>query len=244
MLPGGWEAAVVRMGTAARGATFDPSGVYRYRLWRRWAAGLPVLFILLNPSTADARRDDPTVRRCAAFARRWGFGAVEVVNLFALRSTAPQALWEAADPVGPANDRQIRAAARRARRIVAGWGAPRGGGPVSARAAAVAAALGPAHPLLCLGRTASGAPRHPLYLPAPTPPEPWGPEGSGQRRGPVRQPATAHHSRPSSPRPSQPPGVIATESSNFTWPTPARRISVSSDRTMPASRGRSGVDVT
>ncbi|TMF61888.1 MAG: DUF1643 domain-containing protein, partial [Chloroflexi bacterium] len=77
-----------RLGTpaAVRGATFSADRRYRYRLWRRWDGARPVVaFVMLNPSTADARRDDPTIRRCIGFAKSWGFGGVEVVNLFAYR---------------------------------------------------------------------------------------------------------------------------------------------------------------
>ena len=153
-------------GTAvAGGALFDRSGAYRYRLWRRWGSGAPAVFVLLNPSTADATEDDPTIRRCMGFARRWGWEAVEVVNLFALRSRDPGALRAVADPVGPRNDAHLRAAARGAGTIVAGWGAA--GRPVPARALAVLAGpLGPPCALYALGRTASGAPRHPLYAAA------------------------------------------------------------------------------
>ncbi len=150
-----------------RGARFSADGRYRYRLWRRWDRALPVVaFCLLNPSTADARRDDPTIRRCIGFARTWGFGGVEVVNLFALRATDPRQLRRAQDPVGPRNDRAIRSAARRAAVVVLGWGAH----PVARRRAGVAALrLGGAR-LVTLGRTRGGAPRHPLYLRADTRP--------------------------------------------------------------------------
>src|SRR4028119_2392792 len=97
-------------GREHRGAIFDPTRTYRYALWRTWdAARPPVAFVLLNPSTADARRDDPTIRRCANFARTWGFGGLEVVNLFAFRATHPTDLKCAADPVGPQNDVHLHA---------------------------------------------------------------------------------------------------------------------------------------
>ena len=78
---------------------------------------------MLNPSTADAERDDPTIRRCIGFSRAWGFGGAEMVNLFALRSTDPGRLREAADPVGPGNVAHIADAARGATQVIAAWGA-------------------------------------------------------------------------------------------------------------------------
>lgn len=82
-----------------RQAVFDPAGRYRYSLRRRWdAAGARVAFVLLNPSTADGRRDDPTIRRCIGFAREWGFGGLEVVNLFAHRSNPPRRPAQRARP--------------------------------------------------------------------------------------------------------------------------------------------------
>ena len=115
---------------------------------------------MLNPSTADASRDDPTIRRCVGFARRWRFGGVVVVNLFALRATEPRALREALRPIGRANDRHIRRAAARAAVVVIAWGAH---GVFGERARAVERMLS-RRELRCLGRTRSGEPRHPLYL--------------------------------------------------------------------------------
>ena len=98
-------------------------GAYRYLLWRTWNAALPrALWILLNPSTADERIDDRTLRRCRGFTASWRFGGLEVVNLFALRTPYPRDLYKAADPVGAANDRHIIAAAKRATCIVLAWG--------------------------------------------------------------------------------------------------------------------------
>src|SRR3989449_11540410 len=104
-------------------ACFSRCGTYRYALWRRWAAGPQVLFVMLNPSTADAQRDDPTIRRCIGFARRWGCGGIEVVNLFALRATDPRRLRYTRDPVGPENVAHLARAAGRASLVGAAWGA-------------------------------------------------------------------------------------------------------------------------
>ena len=79
------------------GASFSPCGTYRYTLWRRWSFVPPATFVLLNPSTADATRNDPTVERCERRARELGCGGIRVANLFALRSTDParyRASWE------------------------------------------------------------------------------------------------------------------------------------------------------
>ena len=142
------------------GAVFSRDRRYRYRLWRRWDRSRPVVaFVMLNPSTADATRDDPTIRRCIGFARRWGYGGVEIVNLFAFRATDPRALRAAHDPEGPRNAAQVRRAASTAALVLAAWGAD---GAVGTRGAALERRLSPR--LRCLGVTRSGAPRHPLYL--------------------------------------------------------------------------------
>jgi hypothetical protein len=116
---------------------------------------------MLNPSTADAERDDPTIRRCIGFSQAWGFGSAEIVNLFALRATDPGVLRVHADPVGPETDDHILSAAARAEVVIAAWGAF---GFATSRAEHVLSLLSNKR-LHCLGRTRSGAPRHPLYLP-------------------------------------------------------------------------------
>ena len=156
------------------GATFSADGRYRYRLWRRWDRARPVVaFVMLNPSTADATRDDPTIRRCISFARAWGFGGVEVVNLFAYRATDPRVLRRARDPVGPGNDRQIARACREAALVVAAWGASHAGD----RAAHVLRRLSAPR---CFGTTRSGQPAHPLYLPRTARLIRLGPSSSGR----------------------------------------------------------------
>jgi hypothetical protein len=147
------------------GACFDHTGAYRYRLWREWdASRAAVAFVMLNPSTADAGTDDPTIRRCLGFARAWGFGRLEVVNLFALRATDPRLLRSHPDPVGPDNDRHIREVAAATAQVVAAWGAL---GTTRDRALAIGELLPPS--LLTLGLTKRGQPRHPLYTSGTTP---------------------------------------------------------------------------
>jgi hypothetical protein len=149
-------------------ACFSRCGLYRYALGRRWDSGAGiVMFVALNPSTADETRDDPTVRRCVRFARDWGFGGLVIRNLFAYRSTDPVALGTVPDPVGPENDSWLAYFRRSARLTVVAWGT-RGG--LFGRDAAVLSMLGN---VCSLGRTKSGAPRHPLYLPSSTVPAPY-----------------------------------------------------------------------
>lgn len=149
-----------------RSAVFDPTCAYRYRLTRVWDRGPRVAFILLNPSTANAHVDDPTIRRCIGFARSWGYSGVEVVNLFAYRTPSPSALRSVADPIGPDNDTHILAVAAEAEAIVLSWG---NHGAYLSRAQAVLPLLSACGNLYTFGLTASGQPRHPLYLPASQP---------------------------------------------------------------------------
>ena len=146
-----------------RGASFDRSGRYRYRLWRSWDRDGPwLLFVMLNPSTADAEKLDSTVRRCVGFAQRWGYGAIEVANIFALRSTDPRHLYRVEDPIGPENDRFIEDAARRSRTVIAAWGLH---GRLHGRGDQVVELVTRHANLYVLRRTRDGHPGHPLYLP-------------------------------------------------------------------------------
>lgn len=160
-------------------ALISGCGTYRYRLTRDLVDGglLPegrqtVTFVMLNPSTADATQDDPTIRRCRGFARALGAGTLVVVNLYALRSTDPKELWRHPDPVGPDNDAHLTAVLERAavmdELVIAAWGA-------NARQDRVAAflALPRADRVSALGMTKAGAPSHPLYLRASARPTPW-----------------------------------------------------------------------
>ncbi|MCA9242371.1 MAG: DUF1643 domain-containing protein [Phycisphaerales bacterium] len=146
------------------GATFSRCRRYRYALWRVWDNGPLALFIGLNPSTADAERNDPTVRRCIGFARDWGYAGLLVANIFAFRSTDPKGLTETANPVGPRNNHWIVRLHQRADITIAAWGV---GGALHNRGRAVLSRLTDPH---CLGETKAGAPRHPLYVSSKTRP--------------------------------------------------------------------------
>ncbi len=141
-------------------AVISPCGRYRYVLWRHWGGpGGEAMIVGLNPSTADADRDDPTIRRCIAFARGWGYAGLCMTNLFAYRATRPADLMAADDPVGPDNDAWLVDAANNAAIVVAAWGVH---GILLGRNDAVRAMLPRLHGLRA---TKGGHPGHPLYLP-------------------------------------------------------------------------------
>jgi hypothetical protein len=153
------------------GADFSPCRTWRYRLWRRWSSGPALNVIGLNPSTADESTDDATITRLTHRAREWGYPALVMTNLFALRSTDPCALRPAADPVGPENDGVILTEAQDAGLVLCAWGKD---GNLRARGKFVEGNLR----LACLDLYAlklgkDGSPMHPLYLPYSLSPVLW-----------------------------------------------------------------------
>jgi hypothetical protein len=146
-----------------RGALFSACMRYRYRLWRRWDDRPALAFVMLNPSTADVLNNDPTVERCERRARLGGYGALEVANIFALRSTDPRALYRTSDPIGPGNNAEILNATRDAGMVICAWG---GHGRLLQRARDVLMMLR-AHGVVphALDINRDGSPAHPLYLP-------------------------------------------------------------------------------
>jgi hypothetical protein len=158
------------------GAVISTDRRYRYNLWRTWDDTLPVCgWVMLNPSTADETKLDPTLRRVRDYCCRWGFGGFVVRNLFALRATDPRELVKAADRVGPENDAWLHSLTVEVDRVVVGWGTgryPRLGKPE--RWAQVAAILSPARPV-CLSLAKDGQPCHPLYQRADAEPFTWYP---------------------------------------------------------------------
>jgi len=152
----------------SQNARFSSCGSYRYSLERSWKGGEGrVLFIGLNPSTADHKKDDPTIRRCVGVAKSWGFSSMEIVNLFAYRATYPADLKAAPEPIGKANDRWIRAAQQRSDKTIACWGSI---GRFGDRARKVLKNLADPY---CLKINQSLEPAHPLYLKASLKPFPY-----------------------------------------------------------------------
>ena len=139
---------------------FSKSKLYRYSLKRSWTTDSEnqVLFIGLNPSTADSQTDDPTIRRCVKFAIYWGFNSLEVVNLFAFRATDPVDLFNEESPIGRYNDHWIKKAYNRSALTVACWGSA---GMYKDRSTEVTNYL---RNLFCIRKNKDNSPSHPLYL--------------------------------------------------------------------------------
>lgn len=162
-----------------KGAWLSDCGLYRYELHRVWTDPQPrqpiMVWIMLNPSTADASRDDATIKRCMSFAKRENCAGMVVVNLFAFRATKPKHLRKALDPVGPFNEGavcgQLHMAGALGRPVVVAWGAE----PIACTRVPVLRRMAESEgvQLQCLGKTAEGHPRHPVRLSGTQPLEPW-----------------------------------------------------------------------
>lgn len=161
-----------------RGASLSDCGQYRYRLWQQWSNGRVLTWVMLNPSTADHLKDDPTIRRVRGFSERWDFGSFQVINLFALRSTDPnqllRAMAEGEDVFGPENEQAIRSALADTHcDVICAWGAHKATQtPAGQRAIQLVRQLS-GRRLCTLGTTKNGSPRHPLYLPNGTERQRW-----------------------------------------------------------------------
>lgn len=155
-------------------AVISACGRYRYLLTRQVGPGArTATFVMLNPSTADATNDDPTIRRCIGFARQWGCGRLAVLNLFAFRATDPADLKRAEEPVGPENkdwfDRALSVPDPGP--VICAWGVH---GEHRCQDLIVLDWLaGYGVEPLALGVTRDGHPRHPLYLPKTAEPVPF-----------------------------------------------------------------------
>lgn len=153
------------------GASFSRCRKWRYLLWRRWADGPVANFLMLNPSTADEVKLDPSCTRARLYAERWGFGALVVTNLFAWRATDPVDMKAVKDPIGSGNDRAILHAARNSALVVCAWG---NHGTHLERSTRVISLLRRKKiSLRALRLNGNGEPAHPLYLPASLKPRKW-----------------------------------------------------------------------
>ena len=147
------------------GAVFSQCRQYRYALWRHWdmpGRDKQMMFVGLNPSTANEDTNDATIRRCIQFAKDWGYQGMIVTNVFGFCSTKPSGLKTAADPIGPKNDQILKEFLQEVDLIVAVWG---NHCPIN-REKSICEVIN--QPIHCLGTTKSGRPKHPLYLPKDT----------------------------------------------------------------------------
>ena len=153
------------LGTENAGAVFSPCQQYRYQLWRRISrAKRSILWLMLNPSTADHEQLDPTVTRCYRYSQQWRYGHFLVANIFAFRATAPKDMYAAKDPVGPANNEAILQYAEQANLIMLGWGNHGCHLQRSKDVLTLLRSAGYSQKLHCLKINNSGEPCHPLYL--------------------------------------------------------------------------------
>ena len=153
-------------------AIYSPCEKYRYALTRVWTPDVPRLtYIMLNPSKATEIANDPTVERCERRARRLGYGAMRVCNLFAWRETDPAELKRTQEPVGTDNDATLKEAAKWADHVLLAWGVH--GSHIARNADAMRMLARYSDKLYCLGRTKHGLPRHPLYVSYAQPLERW-----------------------------------------------------------------------
>jgi hypothetical protein len=155
-----------------RGAVISECGKYRYYLSRRWAeGGKTMVFIMLNPSIADADIDDATIRKCIGFAQRNGCNAIEVVNLYGFRATDPADLASAGFPCGLENWAHIKSAIVNPDAvIVCAWGA---NGNTDQASEVLGLLRHKRRKIYCLSKTKSGMPGHPLMLPYTSPLQPY-----------------------------------------------------------------------
>lgn len=161
-----WDGTLVSHASPiAGGAVLSSDERFRYTLWRRWEFGPVCVWVMLNPSTADARSDDATIRRCVGFAKRWGYAGIEVVNLYALRSTDPKVMLADPDRTGGSENKEILSdTLLRRSNCVCAWGNNAEKSVADAFVERAEDLIGPSN-VKCLGVTKSGAPRHPVRLP-------------------------------------------------------------------------------
>ena len=152
-----------------RSADISDCGRYRYCLGRSWDTRIPsCVFVGLNPSTADAEKDDATIRRCISFTQRFGFGGFTMLNLYAFRATDPRELLTVANPIGPGNNKTFLSVSSAVNVFICAWGPPKSHYErklhFSRRVREVLELIAQSK-VYCLGLSKEGYPRHPLRIP-------------------------------------------------------------------------------
>jgi hypothetical protein len=149
-------------------AEFSPDEIYRYTLTRQWSDEKCVSWLLFNPSKATLTTDDPTIRKCIGFSRRWGFGRLVILNLYAVRSTDPRAVTRMGNgAIGPMNDFWILNSLKESGRLICAWGCAQHAPEIDSRIARIMESIReklPELPMWCLGYRKDGHPRHPLMV--------------------------------------------------------------------------------
>lgn len=168
-------------------ALLDETRKYRYVLTRKINQKPPILFIMLNPSTADEFQDDPTIRRIIGFTKSWGYGVSIVMNIFAYRSSDPSELRKAIDPIGRLNDYYLDLVSNHVDKIIVAWGV---NGNYLKRAKKVIDRLPLRNKVFCLEMTKGGYPKHPLYVRSDIVPIPFGWEPNGDFESIIRKKIT------------------------------------------------------
>jgi len=147
-------------GKFVSGAILSDDRKYRYALFRIWdPSERMIVFIGLNPSTADETVDDPTIRRCINYAKAWGYGGLVMLNVFAYRATKPNELLHVEDPVGPENEVWIQVYSSWTKKIILCWGTH---GALHWQGRKIYKQLDRTK-CWCFGYTKGGEPKHPLY---------------------------------------------------------------------------------
>ncbi len=153
-------------------AVYSPCQKFRYSLSRTWDSdGSRLLYVMLNPSKATELANDPTIERCERRAKQLGYGALRIVNLFGLRETDPARLKKARYPIGSDNTGQLTIAADWADDILCAWGVH--GAHKNQADSVIPLLRNSGKPLLILGLSKEGHPRHPLYISYKIRPQLW-----------------------------------------------------------------------
>ena len=164
-----------------KNAVISECRTYRYTLSRVWDTNFPKLgIVMLNPSRADALKDDPTIRRCVGFAKRWKFGSLVVVNVYSARLTNPEYLQIIGEPIGPETERYFKESLTDAEMVLLAWGSNIKGNQAAHAIQWLQEVNTNGKRFVHLGLTKDGQPKHPLYIKSDTVPQPFNFERYGK----------------------------------------------------------------